>query len=168
VDDGLAVWDTLAIAETLAEKFPDKALWPRERAARARARSIAAEMHSGFSALRTHLPMNIDASMAAIGERVLATQADVRADIERITALWEDALRVSGGPFLFGDFGIADAFYAPVASRFRTYDVTLPGTAGAYAARLLASDGVAAWVREALEEHDFQPFDEPYRTGPDA
>jgi glutathione S-transferase len=167
-DDGLAVWDTLAIAETLAERFPEKALWPRDRAARARARSITAEMHSGFTALRTHLSMNVDASMHAVGERVLAAQADVRADIERISALWEDALRASGGPFLFGDFCIADAFYAPVASRFRTYGVTPPGEAGAYAGRLLATAGVSAWVRDALEERDFLQFEEPYRTGPTA
>jgi glutathione S-transferase len=164
-DDGLAVWDTLAIAEALAEKFPQRALWPRDRAARARARSISAEMHSGFPALRSHLPMNIEASLPAVGERVLASQAEVRADIERVTALWDDALRASGGPFLFGDFGIADAFYAPVASRFATYGLRVPGAAGAYADRLLATAGVAAWAREALEERDFLQFEEPYRTG---
>jgi glutathione S-transferase len=164
-DDGLAVWDTLAISETLAEKHPAKALWPRDPGARARARSVVAEMHSGFSALRTHLPMNIDAALAAVGDRVLAAQAEVRADIARIAALWEDALRASGGPFLFGEFGIADAFYAPVASRFATYGVTPPGAAGAYAARLMATDAVSAWVREALEEREFLQFEEPYRTG---
>lgn len=164
-DDGLAVWDTLAICETLAEKFPQEALWPRDRVARARARSVTAEMHSGFSALRTHFPMNIEASLPEVGERVLAAQADVRADVERVTALWEDALRASDGPFLFGRFCIADAFFAPVASRFATYGVTPAGAAGAYAARLLATPGVSAWVAEALEERDFMQFEEPYRTG---
>jgi glutathione S-transferase len=165
---GSPVWDSLAIADTLAETFPALALWPRDRAARARARSISAEMHSGFAALRSHFPMNIDASLPAVGAQVLEEQADVRADIQRITAAWEDALQASGGPFLFGAYSIADAFYAPVASRFRTYRVTPPGAAGAYADRLLASVGVSAWVREALEEREFLQFEEPYRTRRDA
>jgi glutathione S-transferase len=166
VDEGQAVWDTLAIAETLAEKFPQHALWPRDPAARARARSITCEMHSGFTAMRTHFTMTIDASLPEVGRRVLEAEPGARNDLARIEALWEDALEQSGGPFLFGEFGIADAFYAPVAMRVETYALPLGPAAAAYVERLQANPGVAAWVREALDEHDFVPFDEPYRTAP--
>jgi glutathione S-transferase len=163
VDDGFAVWDTLAIAEYLVERFPQHALWPRDARRRARARSICAEMHSGFSALRSHCPQNLEASFPAVGERLLKEQPAVRADLERIQALWSDALQ-AGGPFLFGNFGIADAFFAPVAGRIRTYGLPMNGTASAYIERLFASPGVAAWVRDALAERDFLQFEEPYRT----
>ena len=164
VDDGFAVWDTLAIAEYLAERFPQHALWPRDARRRARARSICAEMHSGFSALRSHCPQNLEASLPAVGERLLKEQPAVRADLERIQALWSDALQAGGGPFLFGDFGIADAFFAPVAGRIRTYGLSVNGAASAYIERMFASPGVAAWVRDALAERDFLQFEEPYRT----
>jgi glutathione S-transferase len=166
VDGDLVVWDTLAIAEYLAERYPELPLWPREPAARARARSLCAEMHAGFAALRNRCPQNIEASMPEIGARVVAEQADVRADLQRIDAMWTDALRASGGPFLFGGFSIADAMYAPVVGRLRTYALPVSGAAADYAGRVWASPGVAAWVREALAEHDFVPFDEPYRTAP--
>ena len=166
VDGPLVVWDTLAIAETLAERFPELALWPRDAARRARARSLAAEMHSGFGALRNHFPMNIEARLAEVGARVYAAQADARADVARIVASWQDALETSGGPFLFGEFGNADAFYAPVVMRMLTYDLPLPEAARAYVERVRLSPGVAAWIREALEEHRFVPFDEPYRSAP--
>src|SRR5262249_27947343 len=131
LDGDLAIWDTLAIAEYLAEKFPEKALWPRDARRRARARSVSAEMHSGFGDLRNHFPMNIDAALPEVGARMLATQPAVRADVERVVALWEDALAESGGPFLFGDFSIADAFFAPVVMRLTTYAVPVaPAAAG--------------------------------------
>ena len=163
VDGDLVVWDTLAIAEYLAEKFPEKALWPRDARRRARARSVSAEMHSGFGALRNHFPMNIEASMPEIGARVLAAEPSARADVERMIGLWEDALRESGGPFLFGDFSIADAFFAPVVMRFATYALPVPPAAAGYLERMRASPGVAAWVRDALAEKDFLQFEEPYR-----
>jgi glutathione S-transferase len=163
-DDGLVVWDTLAIVETLAEKFPDVALWPRDARRRARARSLCAEMHSGFGALRNHFAMNIEASMPEIGARLLAEHADLRADLARIFSLWQAALAESGGPFLFGDYSIADAFYAPVVMRLRTYAPPLPADVAAYAERMVASRGVAAWIRDALAEQDFVQVDEPYRT----
>jgi glutathione S-transferase len=166
VDDGLAIWDSLAIAEYLAEKFPPKALWPRDTRQRARARSVSAEMHSGFGALRTHFGMNIEAVLPEVGARVLATEPAARADVERVNALWTDALEASGGPFLFGDFSIADAFFAPVVTRFRTYGLPASPAAAAYMDRMLASPGVAAWVRGALEEKDFRAFEEQYRTSP--
>jgi len=164
VDGELAIWDSLAIAEYLAEKFPQAALWPRDVHQRARARSVTAEMHSGFPGLRSHFGMNIEARMPEVGARVLAAEPDVRAELERVTRLWEDALAASGGPFLFGEFSIADAFYAPVVTRLRTYALPAPEAAQAYMARVLASPGVAAWERDALEEKDFRAFEEPYRS----
>jgi glutathione S-transferase len=163
VDGNLVVWDTLAIAEYLAESFPQHALWPREPKARARARSLCAEMHSGFQELRTHFPQNIDASMPEVGARVLAEQPAVRSDLQRIVDMWSQALAQSGGPFLFGAFGIVDAYFAPVCGRVRTYALPLPPEPQAYAERVFATHGVSAWVRDALEEREFVAFDEPYR-----
>jgi glutathione S-transferase len=166
LDDGFAVWDSLAIVETLAEKFPQAGVWPRDARARARARSVSAEMHSGFGALRRHCPMNVEARLPEAGRQVWAAQADVRADLQRIDALWCDALRGSGGPFLFGEFCAADAFYAPVALRVRTYALPLSAAAQAYADRLLDTEGARRWIAEALAEHDFLAEDEPYRPAP--
>jgi glutathione S-transferase len=163
VDGDLVVWDTLAIAEYLAESFPQHALWPREPKARARARSLCAEMHSGFQELRTHFPQNIEASMPEIGTRVLAEQPAARSDLQRIVDMWSQALAQSGGPFLFGAFGNVDAYFAPVCGRVRTYALPLPPQLQAYVERVFATRGVSAWVREALEEREFVSFDEPYR-----
>ncbi|MEK8032429.1 glutathione S-transferase family protein [Ideonella sp. DXS29W] len=164
VDDGLAIWDTLAIAEYVAERFPQHALWPRDGHARARARSLCAEMHAGFRALRSHCGMNIEAHLPEVGARVMAEQPAVRADLARLTQAWEDALAHSGGPFLFGNYSWADAFFAPVVARVRTYGLPLAGPAAAWADHLWASAGVQAWVAGALAERDFLPFEEPYRT----
>jgi glutathione S-transferase len=166
-DDGFAVWDTLAIAETLAERFPEKALWPADSRARARARSLCAEMHAGFGALRTRCPLNIEASLPAVGARIFAEQPAVRADLDRLAQLWTEQLAASGGPLLFGAFTIADAYYAPVASRIRTYALPLPTEAAAYAGRVLALPGVQAWIDGALAEREFLAFEEPYRTSRD-
>jgi glutathione S-transferase len=166
VDGELVVWDTLAIAEYLAERFPDKQLWPADAAARARARSVCAEMHSGFGALRSHFGMNIEASLPEVGARVLAEHADVRADVDRISAMWGELLREHGGSLLFGRFSIADAFFAPVAMRMRTYAVPVPAPVAAYVDRVVALPGVAAWITDALAEHDFLQFEEPYRKAP--
>ncbi|HET8744284.1 MAG TPA: glutathione S-transferase family protein [Ramlibacter sp.] len=163
VDEGFAVWDSLAIAEYLAEKFPERALWPRDARARARARSVCAEMHSGFTALRSHCGMNIEASLPQVGKKVWTEQADVRADVERITQMWSDLLAEHEGPMLFGEFGIADAFYAPVCMRIRTYGLPVSAEAAAYIERVCALSAVKSWVADALAEHDFVPFDEPYR-----
>jgi len=164
VDDGFAIWDTLAIAEYLAERFAQHPLWPRGTRERARARSVCAEMHAGFSALRSHCPQNIEARLPEAGRRLLAEQGAVRSDLDRLQALWADALHASGGPFLFGAFGIADAFFAPVAGRIRTYALPVGEEAAGYVERVFASRGVTAWVRDALAEHDFLQFEEPYRT----
>jgi glutathione S-transferase len=165
----LAVWDTLAIAEYVAEyaaeHFPEQALWPRDQAARARARSLCAEMHSGFGALRSACPMNIEAQLPAVGAQMLAERPAVVADLARIVAMWQGALAASGGPFLFGGFSIADAYYAPVVARLRTYALPVPADIAAYLQRVWASPGVAAWVTDALAEADFLAFEEPYRQG---
>jgi glutathione S-transferase len=166
-DDGFVVWDTLAIAEYVADKFPDKALWPRDAKRRARARSLCAEMHSGFGALRSRFGMNIEAALPEVGARILAQDADARADLARIVALWQGALAESGGPFLFGAYSIADAYFAPVVMRIRTYALPVPAELAAYIGRMVASPGVAAWIADALEEKDFRQFEEPYRTSRD-
>ncbi len=164
VDGGFAVWDTLAIAETLAERFPEKRLWPADAKTRARARSICAEMHSGFTALRTHYPMNIEARLPDVGAKLLAEQPGLRTDLERIVAMWSGLLREHGGPMLFGEFSIADAFFAPVVMRLATYAPPLPEDVLAYMARVQALPGVAAWIEGALAEREFLDFEEPYRT----
>lgn len=163
----LVVWDTLAIAEYLAEyaaeHFPEHALWPRDQAARARARSLCAEMHSGFGALRSACPMNIEAALPEVGARVLAEQPAVATDLARIVTMWRDALAASAGPFLFGSFSIADAYYAPVVARLRGYALPVPAEVAAYMDRVWASPGVAAWVQGALAEAEYLDFEEPYR-----
>ena len=166
-DDGFAVWDTLAIAEYVAEKFPGKALWPRDARQRARARSVCAEMHSGFGALRNAFGMNIEASLPEVGARVLAEDAAARADLARMVQLLQDALAASSGPFLFGEFSIADAFFAPVVMRLRTYALPVPADVAAYVERATAAKGTAAWIRGALAEREFLQFEEPYRTSRD-
>jgi len=166
VDDGFAVWDTLAIAEYLAEKFPDKQLWPADRRQRARARSLCAEMHSGFSALRTHYGMNLEASLPEIGAKVLAEHEDVRRDLKRIVEMWSEQLQASGGPLLFGAFSAADAYFAPVCTRIKTYALPVPGPVQAYIDTVLALPSLRAWTQAALAEHDFIEFDEPYRKAP--
>jgi glutathione S-transferase len=165
-DDGFAVWDTLAIAEYLAEKFPDKQLWPADARARARARSVCAEMHSGFAGLRSACTMNIEAHLPEIGAIALRDKPAVRADLDRLVAMWTELLAASGGPMLFGGFSIADAYYAPVATRIRTYALPVPQVISAYIDRVLALPGVKAWTDDALAEHDFVDFDEPYRVRP--
>ena len=166
VDDGFVVWDTLAITEYLAEKFPDRELWPRDEKARARARSVCTEMHSGFSALRGRCPMNIEASLPEIGPLAMRDLPAVRSDVERIVAMWTGLLEEHKGPMLFGDFSIADAFFAPVCMRLRTYGFAVPPAITGYIQRLSALPGVKAWIDDALAEKDFRAFEEPYRLSP--
>jgi glutathione S-transferase len=165
VDEGFPVWDTLAIAEYLAEKFPDRQLWPRDVQARARARSVCAEMHSGFGALRTHCPMNVEASLAQAGALVWRDQAAVRKDVQRIIAMWSELLAQHKGPMLFGEFSVADAYYAPVCMRLRSYQLPVPGHITDYIRRVCALPGVKAWMDGALQEKEFLDFEEPYRMG---
>ena len=164
VDDGFAVWDTLAIAEYVAEKFPDKKLWPQDAQARARARSVCAEMHSGFGALRNACPMNIEAQLATPGAIAWRDQSAVRADVQRIIDMWTQLLEAHKGPMLFGEFTIADAYFAPVCMRIRNYALPVPGHITDYIRRVCALPGVKAWIDDALAEKDFVDFDEPYRV----
>lgn len=161
VDDGFPVWDTLAITEYLAERHPG--VWPADAKARARARSLCAEMHGGFGALRSACPMNIEASLPEAGARVWAEQEAVRRNVARLESMWAEALAASGGPFLFGAFGAADAFFAPVVMRFATYALPVSDATRAYMARVQAQPGVARWIEDALAEADFLDFEEPYR-----
>jgi glutathione S-transferase len=163
VDGGQAVWDSLAIAETLAERFADKQLWPADPAARARARSICAEMHAGFTGLRMHCPMNIEAALPEIGALVWRDKPGVRTDVARIQAMWEELLAQHGGPMLFGNFSIADAYYAPVCMRLRSYALPVSHAVQAYIDRITALPAVAEWIAGALAEKRFVVEDEPYR-----
>ncbi|QYY26114.1 glutathione S-transferase family protein [Diaphorobacter sp. MNS-0] len=164
VDGDITVWDSLAIAEYLAEQYPDKHLWPQDKAARARARSVVAEMHSGFGALRSHCGMNIEARLPEVGEIVWRDQPAVRADVQRLVDMWSELLDQYGGPMLFGQFSIADAFYAPVCMRLATFALPVPERITAYVQRVQQLPGVKAWIDGALAEQDFVPFDEPYRA----
>jgi glutathione S-transferase len=161
--NGFATWDTLAIAERLHELFPKAAVWPVDAQARARARSLCAEFHSGFRAFRGAMPMNIRSRYPGKG-----MTPEVAKDIERVRTLWTDARKAFGGKgkFLFGAFGAADAFYAPVASRLVTYGVDLAGVAREYQQALLESPGVKAWSADAIKETEFVAEDEPYATPP--
>ena len=143
------VWDSLAICETLAERHPEARLWPEDAAARAEARSIVAEMHSGFPDLRRVLPMDL-----AVRHPTPPFDDAVQAQIARIVAMWQSVLDRYGksSGFLFGHFTIADAFYAPVATRFETYDVHLPAMAQAYTQRILAMPAMREWEANAKAE----------------
>jgi len=152
-DDEHAIWDSLAIAETLAERYPDLALWPRDSAARAHARSVSAEMHSGFGELRSNMWMNIRASFPGKNAKT-----GVLADIARIEAIWRKCLGTYGGPFLFGEFSIADAMYAPVVMRFNTWQPELSETASAYCDRIKTVPAVKAWIDDALNETYAVPY----------
>jgi len=145
----LTVWDTLAIAETVAEQWPDKRLWPDDREARAHARAISAEMHAGFPDLRTCLPMNC----RAMGRKVSLPDT-VGNDIDRVISIWAECHRKYGdkGGWLFGDFSVADAMFAPVVLRFRTYGINLPESAGFYPQRLLESEATQEWLLAAESE----------------
>ncbi|MFP6731922.1 MAG: glutathione S-transferase family protein [Alphaproteobacteria bacterium] len=151
IDGDRLVWDSLAICEYLAEIFPDAGLWPEDLAARAHARSVSAEMHSGFGALRNDMPMNCRASLPGKG----ATQAALF-DIARIESIWNDCRDRfgGGGDFLFGSFSAADAMYAPVASRFKTYQPDIGATAEAYVEAIHSLPAMAQWIEAGRAESD--------------
>ena len=123
-------------------------------------------MHSGFEALRSHCPMNVEASLPEVGRDIWRDQPAVRADVARIEQLWNDALAEHGGPMLFGAFSNADACFAPVCMRLRTYALPLGSRTEAYVRRVLALASVREWTEQALAEQDFRPFEEPYRSAP--
>jgi len=151
--DETVIWDSLAICEYLAEQFREKNMWPLDVVKRAQARSVCAEMHSGFTDLRQAMPMNIHADFHGKGRTPGA-----QGDIGRICEIWEDCMAESGpNDYLFGDFSIADAFYAPVVMRFRTYGVSLAPALQAYAGRVAAHPAVALWIAGALAEAETAP-----------
>jgi glutathione S-transferase len=147
--DGIKVWDTLAIAEFLDETFPDAGLLPADRAERSHCRSICGEMHSGFANLRAALPMNLKARHPGF-----KVWAGAQSDIDRIAAIWRECLSASAGPFLFGELTMADAMYAPVCTRFATYDVALDPMCAGYRDRILALPYLREWTAVALTEPD--------------
>ena len=157
IHDGLTVWDSLAICEYVAELAPEAGLWPADRAARAVARSVSAEMHSGFASLRSTMPMNLKRDRKGEG----MTEATAAA-IARIQALWADARArfgiPAGGPFLFGAFTIADAMFAPVVTRFQTYGVAVEAETRAYMDAVLALPAMEEWTAAAKDEPwEFEP-----------
>lgn len=168
--DEIVVWDSLAIAEALAERYPAARLWPVDAAARTRARAVSAEMHAGFAALRRWLPMDMRSKREEEGR--LLRQADgVEADIARVTEIWQSCRQdfglPAGGDYLFGAFSAADAAYLPVASRFQTYGIALEGAAAAYAEALLAWPALEPWLRDAGAEPwviDFPELEPALRT----
>jgi glutathione S-transferase len=151
VDGPLRVWDSLAIAEYLAERHPSLHLWPQDPAQRAVARAVSCEMHSGFATLRSKMPMNCRGSFPDGGRSV-----EVSADIDRIQAIWTDCRmrHRDAGPFLFGAFGIADAMFAPVVLRFRTYAVSLQALSQEYAEAVLRLPALQQWVADARVESE--------------
>jgi len=156
-DGDVLLWDSLAICEHLSEAFPEAGLWPAESSARATARSVVAEMHSGFVALRKHMPMNLRASYPGAGR-----EPEVDEDIARITAIWEECRtnHGAGGDLLFGGFTIADAFYAPIVSRFLTYGVSPGGIAGEYMDAVWALPAMQDWAEKArAEEWSVERYD---------
>jgi glutathione S-transferase len=163
VVDGQPVWDSLAICETAAELFPDKQLWPADPGARRVARSVCAEMHSGFQALRGAMPMNIRSRYPGKG-----LNEKSRKDIDRIVDIWAACRRQygemsgSGGGMLFGRFSIADAFFAPVVMRFHAYAVSVPPVAQKYCEAVQALPAVREWCEAARRETEFVAEDEPY------
>jgi len=148
-DGDVSVWESLAIIDYLAELFPDKAIWPKDKAARAHARSIAAEMHAGFAPLRIHYPTNFRRAV-----RARALTPEVAADVARIEAIWSGAREKfgAGGPFLFGAFTAADAMYAPVVNRFHIYDVPVKQGSRAYMDAVMALPAWKAWIDGATAE----------------
>ena len=154
LDDDVVVWDSLAICEYISEQCLDGRGWPQATANRALARSISAQMHSGFGAMRNEMPMNIRA------KRRLELSHDAKCDVAQIQQLWQDALAQSDGPWLCGEFSIADCMYAPVAMRFITYGIELTPVAQAYVDKISALPSMKKWVAGALEETEIVAIDE--------
>ena len=155
IDDDVHVWETLAIMEYLAEKFPDKQVWPADAKARAQARAISSEMHAGFSALRGECPMNI---RRPVRERTVSAAA--QANVKRIEEIWSGCRAKYGGPFLFGRFCAADAMYAPVVARLNTYGLKVGREALGYMETVMALPAWAEWRKGALAESWIVPEDE--------
>ncbi|ENV17735.1 glutathione S-transferase family protein [Acinetobacter guillouiae] len=163
VDDGFLIWDSLAICEYLAEKFPEKHLWPQDVKQRARARSMSAEMHSSFMALRSCCDMNLDADLKHIGAQLWQENLKLQQDVKRIEQLWSE--RPHPDSFLCADeFTIVDAFYAPVVMRFIGYGIAVSASSQRYIDKILAVPAVQQWIAEAYAEFRFVACEEQYRS----
>lgn len=149
---GQSIWDSLAICETIAEQHPDGLCWPQDAGKRAMARAVCSEMHAGFMALRNTLPMNCRKRMVFSDMSL-----ELQADIERICSLWRECLANSAGPFLFGDFSIADAFYAPVVLRFNSYGIKVGDVEAEYIQTLLALESLQEWIAQGRAESETLP-----------
>jgi glutathione S-transferase len=163
IDGECRIWDSFAITEYLAERFPDQGIWPADREARALARSVCAEMHSGFQSLLSEMPLNCRARLPGVGR----SSGGVQEDIDRIREIWRDCRAGHGGarPFLFGEFSAADAFFTPVAARLRTYGVELEGVEARYANVNLNLPAVLEWVEGArTEPWEIPVFDQALRS----
>ncbi|WP_392562308.1 glutathione S-transferase N-terminal domain-containing protein [Orbus sturtevantii] len=163
VDNDITITDSLAICEYLAEKHNDLTLWPKNTKQRAIARNIVAKMHNGYSQIRTHLLMNIEASLPEVGQIILRDHLNVKSEIEFFDQHISSILMQSNGQYLFGDFTIADAFYAPMCLRLKTYQIATSDILNNYINTICQTKAVAKWISDALAEKDFIPFDEPYR-----
>ena len=162
IDDGFLIWDSLAICEYLADKFPNKLLWPNDFKQKARARSISAEMHSSFMALRGTCGMNIEADLTQIGTRLWRENIKLQQDVQRIEQLWSE--RPKEDSFLCGNtFSIADAFYAPVVMRFVGYGIPISASSQKYVQKILSILAVQQWIQAAKTEFRFVECEEPYR-----
>ena len=164
IDHDLMLWDSLAICEYLAERHPDQHLWPQDVRQRARARCIAAEMHSGFSSLRNACGMNIRAHLADVGKRLWQDNAELRQDVARIEQIWSERPEVNG--FLCGDFSIADAFYAPVVTRLMTYALPVNESTRQYMHTMLQHPAMQLWMEGALQEQAWVNYLESYQQQP--
>lgn len=161
--DGLVIWDSLSICEYLAEQYPQRHLWPEDSKLRAQARSICAEMHSGFSHLRTLCGMNVEADLADVGKQLWSEHQQLRQDIERIEAIWNNRPEQNG--YLCGSqFSIADAFYAPVIIRINTFKLPISNSSAQYMQTMLQLPSMQKWIEAAKQEQNFVLRQEPYRT----
>ncbi len=156
-----SIWDSLAMCEYLAEVHPELNLWPANRTARARARSLCAEMHAGFSELRSLCPMNIEVRLPTIGERLIHSNNAFCDDLNRLVNMWQTQLKLSGGPMLFGEFTIADAYFVSMCMRIRTYALPVSPPVQAYISRIIALPSVAEWMAKAEREANFLIYEEP-------
>lgn len=161
-DDDVVVWDPLAICEYLAEIFPEKRLWPVSIGQRARARSLCMEIHSGFKTMRSLCPMNIDAQLTEVGHQLMEQNHELREDLATLESMWEPSL-TEQGPMLFQQFGIVDAFLAPICMRLMTYGLPVSPGLDVYVRRIRTLPSVQEWMQGAFAEQDFHLPSEPYR-----
>lgn len=158
----IIIWDSLAICEYLAEVYAHLKLWPESIHQRAQARAICAEMHSGFHSLRSLCGMNIEANLADIGQRLWSEHQGLRTDVARIEGIW--AMRTQQEGFLYGEFGIADAFYTPIVMRLLSYQLPISAQTQCYIQQVLTVPAVQKWMVQAKREHHFVTNEEPYRS----